>query len=98
MQIEWDENKNRRNLQEHGFDFTDAWQVFKNPVLVNPDTRKEYREDRWTGIGMLANGIVVVFVFTKRSNEKIRIISMRKASQKERKHYEKNIKNRLGKN
>lgn len=78
-----------QNPQKHEFDFADAWQVFKNPVLVNPDTRKEYGEDRWTGIGMMANEIVVVLVFTKRRNEKIRIISMRKASQKEHKHYEK---------
>ena len=44
------------------------------------------------------NGIIVVFVFTKRNNEITRIISMRKASKKERKNYEKSVKNQLDKN
>lgn len=98
MRFEWDENKNSKNLQKHGFDFAGAWQLFENPLLVKPDTRKEYGEDRWTGIGMMTNGIMVVLVFAKRDNETIRIISMRKASKKECRNYEKSIQNRLGKN
>ncbi len=98
MRLEWDENKNRENLQKHGFDFADAWQLFYNPLLVQPDIRKAYGEDRWIGIGTMNNGIIVVFVFTKRNNEITRIISMRKASKKERKNYEKSIKNQLDKN
>ncbi len=98
MRFEWDENKNSKNLQKHGFDFSDAWQLFENPLLVKPDIRKEYGEDRWTGIGRMTNGITVVLVFAKRDTETIRIISMRKASKKERRNYEKNIQNRLGKN
>jgi uncharacterized protein len=42
MGLEWDENKNRENLLKHGFDFTDAGQLFENPILVIPDIRKEY--------------------------------------------------------
>jgi len=98
MKLEWDDNKNRENLLKHGFDFADAWQLFNNPLLVKPDTRKVYGEDRWIGIGTMNNGIIVVFVFTKRNNEITRIISMRKASKKERRNYEKSIKNQLDKN
>ena len=98
MRLEWDENKNRENLQKHGLDFTDAWQLFKNPLLVKPDIRKAYGEDRWIGIGKTKNGVIVVLVFTKRNNEITRIISMRKASKKERKNYEKRIENQLDKN
>ena len=98
MLLEWDENKNRENLQKHGFDFAGAWQLFENHLLVKPDIRKAYGEDRWIGIGSMNNEIIVVFVFTKRNNEITRIISMRKASKKERKNYEKSIKNRLDKN
>jgi uncharacterized DUF497 family protein len=96
--LEWDENKKRENLQKHGFDFADASQLFNNPLLVKPDIRKAYGEDRWIGIGKMNNGFIVVFVFTKRKNKITRIISMRKASKKERKNYEKSIKNQLDKN
>jgi uncharacterized protein len=98
MRFEWDENKKRENLKKHGFDFADAWELFENPLLVKGDTRKEYGEERWTGIGVMGNGIVSVIIFTRREKETIRIISMRKASKKERQYYEKDIKSRLGEN
>jgi len=97
MEFEWNENKNGENIRKHGFDFADAWQVFENPLLVKLDDRTDYGEDRWTGIGMMSNGIVIVFVFTERDQETIRIISMRKATKNERTRYEKAIKNRLDK-
>jgi len=97
MEFEWDENKNSENIRKHGFDFTDAWQVFENPLLVKLDDRADYGEDRWMGVGMMSNGIVIVLVFTERGRETIRIISMRKATKNERTRYEKAIKDRLGK-
>lgn len=97
MEIEWDENKNAENIRKHGLDFVDAWQVFQNPLFVKLDDREDYGEDRWIGIGMMSNGIVVVFVFTERDQETIRIISIRKATRYERTRYEKAIKNELGK-
>ena len=97
MQFEWDENKNSDNIRKHGFDFADAWQVFENPLFVKLDDRADYGEDRWTGVGMMSNGIVIVLAFTEREKETIRIISMRKATKNERTKYEKAIKDRLGK-
>jgi uncharacterized DUF497 family protein len=96
MRLQWDENKNRENLQKHGFAFSDAWQLFSNSLLVGPDTRKNYGEDRWIGIGRMTNGIVAVLVFTKGDQETIRVISRRKASKKERRNYEAHIEKRLG--
>ncbi len=29
MDFQWDENKNQANIQKHGFDFTDAWEIFE---------------------------------------------------------------------
>ena len=97
MQFEWDDNKNSENIRKHGLDFTDAWQVFENPLFVKLDDRTDYGEDRWTGVGMMYNGIVIVLVFTERERETIRIISMRKATKNECARYEKAIENRLGK-
>jgi uncharacterized protein len=96
MRLEWDENKNIDNIRKHGLDFVDAWQVFESPLLVNPDDRAYYGEDRWIGIGIMSNGVVVVIVFTEKEQGNIRVISMRKATKHERERYEKRIENRLG--
>lgn len=92
--FEWDEAKNRINIRKHGFDFADAEELFRSVLLVDPDIREDYGEKRWTGIGML-RGRTVYVVFAERGPETIRIISLRKASTRETKEYEKAIQNRL---
>ena len=69
MEFEWDESKRTTNIAKHGLDFLDVWEAFHNLLLVRKDTRKEYGEDRWQGIGMIEDQIVVV-VFTVRSSDK----------------------------
>jgi uncharacterized DUF497 family protein len=64
-------------------------------MLVALDTRRDYREDRWIGIGFLGQRVVVV-VYTYRGSDTIRIISMRKALQYERLRFEEYLRNRLG--
>ena len=94
MNFEWDERKNEINLSKHGFDFNDASRVFDFPMVIEIDERQAYGEDRWIGIGLL-DGRIVVVIYTEPSEEKIRIISLRKALSHERKEYEQYIKNRL---
>lgn len=98
MKFEWDEAKNRQNIKKHGFDLTDAQGLFTGdmPFLVSLDAEADYGEDRWIGIGILEGIVVVVVIFTERGGDTIRIISLRKATSKERKAYEKEIQNRLG--
>jgi uncharacterized DUF497 family protein len=67
-----------------------------DPLFVSPDVSEDYGEERWKGIGVLREVIVVVVVFTERNSGTIRIISLRKASSRERKAYEEEIRNRLG--
>jgi uncharacterized DUF497 family protein len=96
VRFERDESKNEENIAKHGFDFVDAAEVFQSPMLTWPDSRFDYGENRWIGIG-LSNTKVVVVVFVER--EKVtRIISMRKALYHERQQYEAYIQNRLGAN
>lgn len=95
MQFEWDEQKRRTNICKHGFDFRDAFKVFDFPMLVAPDDREDYGEERWIGIGMLESRIVVV-IFTERGDDTIRIISMMKALTHERIRYEQYLRDRLG--
>ena len=95
MNFEWDEEKNRENIRKHGFDFADAWEIFESPMRVALDAREDYGEDRWNGIGLLGNRVVVV-VFTERGEETIRIISLRKALKHERKRFEEALRDGLG--
>src|SRR2546428_4324859 len=60
------------------FDFVDAEEMFRGALVVDPDTRKDYGETRWIGIGTI-RGRTAVVVFTERGSETIRIISLRKA-------------------
>ena len=90
MNFEWDEAKNRENIRKHGLDFNDAWQVFKGPIVIDLDLKRDYDEDRWVLVGWLGNRTVVM-TFTERAPHSIRIISLRKASKYERKKFEQAI-------
>jgi uncharacterized DUF497 family protein len=97
MKFEWDEAKNRTNLRKHGFDFADAEEMFRGMLAVDADTRKDYGESRWTGLGIVG-GRVAHVVFAEGDLETIRIISLRKATSRERKEFEKAIEDRLEEN
>ena len=60
MQFEWDGAKNLANLRNHRIDFADVPEMFDGPMLIEPDERFDYSEDRWIGIGCLQNGVAVV--------------------------------------
>lgn len=94
MKFEWDKAKSKNNIQERGLDFADAHKMFKSPMLVSPDDRKDYGEDRYVGLGYIQNRLVVV-VFTKRKPNIVRIISLRKANKREQAKFETALKNRL---
>lgn len=96
MEFEWDEAKNKINIRKHGIDLSDAWQLLEHPFLVSHDDRYDYGEDRFIGIGMLDNMIVVVAVFVEKGTDAIRVISMRRAKRHEEKKYEKALKDGLG--
>jgi len=94
MRFEWDPQKNRENIRKHGLDFAGAFQIFTGPLLALPDTRRDYGEERWQGIGNI-HGRVVVVVFAPIAAETIRIISLRKANRHERAQYEKAVADEL---
>ncbi|MEW6366873.1 MAG: BrnT family toxin [Acidobacteriota bacterium] len=96
MRFEWDQAKNEQNIEKHGLDFADAPEAFRGPLLVGLDTREDYGEDRWIGIGTLQRRpIVVVLVFTERAPDIIRVIPLRKATRDEKERYEEAVKNGL---
>jgi uncharacterized DUF497 family protein len=92
MKFEWDENKNKINLQKHGVGFEEAKSVFDDPLQISKlDYRFSYFEERWITIGTAKNQrllVVVNLFFTNEGEEIIRIISARPANPKESVTYE----------
>lgn len=85
-EFEWDDDKARTNLLRHGISFPDATFVFDDPfVLVEVDESEDYGEERLVATGFVYDQIIVV-VFTERG-QRIRLISARRATQYEQRHY-----------
>ena len=88
-EFEWDLEKNEKNIARHKLSFEDATLAFDTNYLEYQNLRKDYGEARWIRLAQL-NKAIVVIVYTCRNN-KIRIISARKASYYERKIYQRKI-------
>jgi uncharacterized DUF497 family protein len=81
VEFEWDENKNRANIEKHGIDFRDAKRIWdQTPVEISRRTRGG--EERILVKGEL-DGRLIAVVYTKRGAN-IRLISARKSNRKER--------------
>lgn len=85
LKFEWDEEKAELNLKKHGVLFETAAKVFldENRIEIY-DKVHSIEEDRYITIGMA--GEVLFVVYTER-NPKIRLISARLATERERKLY-----------
>ena len=86
MEFEWDEAENQTNIRKHGIGFDTAKRIFEGPIATSPDHRQDYGEDRHISIGRVEPGALVVVAHTMRGG-RIRLISARPASRKERKTY-----------
>ena len=95
MKFEWDEAKNKANIQKHGYDFGEAEEIFRGVLIADADTRYDYGEKRWRALGMI-HGRVAHVIFTERPPDTIRIISLRKADHEESEEYFKNFEDGLG--
>jgi uncharacterized DUF497 family protein len=92
MNFEWSEAKSEACFRERGFDFAYAARAFFDPKrIVHADTRHSYGEDRYQLMGMIDHRLFVV-VYTLR-HDTMRIISARKANQREVRHYENSTRN-----
>jgi uncharacterized protein len=86
IEYEWDKNKARTNLSKHDVDFADAVGVLEDHEALT--FSEEYEdEERFITIGIDSLARILVVVYTWRG-ERIRIISARKATPRERKQYE----------
>ena len=89
--ITWDDRKRRINLKKHGFDFVDAEKVFQGITYTYEDDRFSYGEQRFVTLG-LVRGNVVSLVHTEEGDH-IHVISMRKATKREREIYFQSLAN-----
>ena len=86
VRYQFDAAKARANLAVHGIDFGTAAEFDWDSALVLEDSRRDYGEPRFIGIGLIGNRVHVM-VFTPRG-EMVRIISLRKANAREIRRYE----------
>ena len=92
MQFEWSDEKNTLNIQKHNISFEEAKEVFLDPLHISRlDHRFDYFEERWITLGATTEDKIIVVAnmfFDEDGKEIIRIISARRANQKERTFYE----------
>lgn len=83
----WDSQKRESNLVKHGIDFSDLYDFFDDPNLVERiDSRRDYGEIRRQALGH-SQGHVLFVVYTWREDTR-RLISARRATREEREIYE----------
>jgi uncharacterized protein len=88
--FEWDHNKAKSNFAKHGVSFDEASTVFKDALAITiGDPIHSDAEDRFVVIGCSHRNRILVVVHTDRG-DRIRIISARPATRKERNCYEEN--------
>lgn len=89
MKFEWDLIKAESNRKKHGLTFEEAITAFDDPLaMIAPDSRHSSHEQRWSLIGEMDSGKIIIVVFTERQ-QKTRLISARPASRRERSSYAK---------
>jgi len=91
--FEWDSRKAAANAEKHGVTFDVAATVFADPnALDGPDLAHSATEVRALRLGRAVDGQVLMVAYTVRKDddnaEKIRLISARRASRRERAAYD----------
>lgn len=84
-EIEFDEQKRNQTLSSRNLDFARAGEVFSRTIHAFEDLRMSYGEQRFITLGFL-DGRLTVVVWTVRGTKR-RIVSMRKANEREIKEY-----------
>jgi uncharacterized protein len=86
--FDWDKGNKQKNWEKHQVDYTECEQVFFNkPLLLSEDPQHSAQEKRYYVLGRSDIHRPLFIVFTIRGN-KIRVISARDQSKKERNIYE----------
>jgi len=88
LHFTWDPTKEASNLKKHGVSFDEGSTLFRDPLAtVLPDPTHSRWEERLLIIGHSAAGRLLLVVFAERT-DRLRIISARETSARERLEYE----------
>ena len=87
MEIEWDSDKADSNLKKHGVSFEEAATALLDPMALAQEDATSEGESRWVLIGMSAQMRLLTVIYTLRRQDRVRLISARKATRKEARHY-----------
>ena len=90
MWLEWDDEKRRTTLAERGLDFSDVATVDWGVALTIEDQRADYAEVRFVTMAPIGDRLCV-FAWCWRGKA-MRVISLRKANERERSRYEKTLR------
>ena len=85
--FDWDEGNKDKNWDKHQVDFRECEEVFFNQPLLIKDIKHSFQEKRYYVLGRSDTNRMLFLIFTLRNN-KIRVISARDQSKKERMIYE----------
>jgi uncharacterized DUF497 family protein len=89
LTFEWDARKAAANLAKHGVSFDEATTVFADPLgRFLDDPRHSILEERFVLLGLSAAGRLLAVMFTDRGGDRLRLISARPATRRERTDYE----------
>ena len=87
MDIEWDSDKASSNLRKHGVSFEEAATALLDPRALAQEDIHSATEARWVLVGMSSRVRLLTIVYTLRDGDRIRLISARRATQKEATYY-----------
>jgi uncharacterized protein len=87
VQFEYDPNKAAENLRKHRVSFADAEGVFGDPLAITLEDPDAEGESRFVAVGLGSAGELLAVAYSVRE-DKLRLISARRATRKERKRYE----------
>ncbi|HEU4602914.1 MAG TPA: BrnT family toxin [Steroidobacteraceae bacterium] len=93
LEVIWDAAKAQSNLAKHGVSFAQAATVLLDPLALTVfDAAHSEQEERWFTLGLSSDGKLLALAHTFQSTEaatpRVRIISARLATRREREQYE----------
>ena len=90
MSPTFDPSKNEANVRKHGVPLSDGDGVLSDPLALTVEDDSIDAEQRFVTVGLNTFGVLMVVVFANRDDDE-RIISVRRATPRERRIYEKGI-------
>jgi hypothetical protein len=90
MNFEWDQRKAESNLRKHGVSFHEGASALADPLSITyHDPDHSVSEQRFVTVGLSQAGRVLMVAHTDREDN-VRIISARRTTKREQRHYEEN--------